>query len=388
MFDRVDAYCTHETVNIPGSSSGSLNNLNFAAKDLFEVEGHTCCAGNPVWLATHKPALRTASVISALIKEGASLCGKTICDELAFSLLGENVHYGTPVNSSAPSRVPGGSSSGSAAIAAAGTVDFSIGTDTAGSVRVPASYCGIYGIRPTHGVVSTEGVIPLAPGFDTVGWFSRSAEVMAGVGNVLLPQGDVDTAKISIVVPRDIFSSLLTEKSRNACASPLEMIRNSFGRFLEVDLGPGNLDQWASAFGILRNYEAWKIHGEWIRKNNPAFEPAIKERFEAASKTTEDDVKKALPVQRAAREYMERLLPEGGVLCLPTTPGAAPLRNSSPEQKAKFRKETLALTCIATITGMPQVTMPLGMVDDAPFGISFIGRHGSDRLLLEAAKKL
>jgi amidase len=173
-------------VYLPGAATGPLAGLTFAAKDLFDVAGYVACAGNPDWLRTHAPAGKTAPVVQTLLEAGATLMGKTVTDELAFSMSGENIHYGTPINPAAPARIPGGSSSGSASATASKLVDFALGTDTSGSIRVPASYCGLFSLRPTHGRISCQGVIPLAPSFDTVGWVARDATLLQRIGEVLL----------------------------------------------------------------------------------------------------------------------------------------------------------------------------------------------------------
>ena len=169
----LNAFCRHATARLDGAPAGPLAGLRFAAKDLFDIEGHVTGAGNPDWLALHAPATRTAPVVRRLVDAGASMVGKTHTDELSRGIFGENAHYGTPVNPKAPGRVPGGSSSGSAAAVSGGLVDFALGTDTGGSVRIPASFCGIYGIRPTHGRLPLDGVVGQARSFDTVGWFAR-----------------------------------------------------------------------------------------------------------------------------------------------------------------------------------------------------------------------
>jgi len=179
--DTVGAFCRHTHVALPGAPTGPLAGLTFGLKDLFDVAGHRTGFGSPDWLATQPPAHAHAAVLTALLTAGASLSGRTHTEEMAFSLTGENAHYGTPVNPAAPGRVPGGSSSGSASAVAAGLVDVAIGSDTGGSVRAPASYCGVYGIRPTHGAVSLAGACPLAPSFDTAGWFARDAARLARV---------------------------------------------------------------------------------------------------------------------------------------------------------------------------------------------------------------
>src|SRR3546814_654433 len=184
--DGRGAFITHAEVRIDGAADGPLAGVTFAAKDIFDTAGHVTGCGNPDWLRTHSPAVETAPVVHTLLEAGATLVGKTLTDEIAYSLNGENVHYGTPINVNAPGRIPGGSSNGSAAAVAGGLVDFALGSDTGGSVRVPASYCGIYGLRPTHDRISLDGVMPLAPSFDTVGWFAREADLIARVGQVLL----------------------------------------------------------------------------------------------------------------------------------------------------------------------------------------------------------
>src|SRR5713226_7893748 len=186
MRDPLNAFCTHSEARLKGAPHGPLAGLTFAAKDLFDVAGHVTGAGNPDWLALHPPAARTAPMVQRLVDTGADMVGKTHTDELSRGILGENAHYGTPTNPSAPGRVPGGSSSGSAAAVAGALVDFALGTDTGGSVRIPASFCGIFGIRPTHGRLSLEGMVGQAPSFDTVGWFARDADLLARIGEVLL----------------------------------------------------------------------------------------------------------------------------------------------------------------------------------------------------------
>ncbi|MFZ0888721.1 MAG: amidase family protein, partial [Candidatus Binataceae bacterium] len=180
--DTLGAFCAHASLRIEGARGGPLAGLTFAAKDLFDVAGYACCFGNPDWLRTHAPARRSAPAIRMLLAAGATLVGKTLTDELAFSVAGENIHYGTPLNPRAPERTCGGSSCGSASAVAGALVDFALGTDTGGSVRVPAAFCGLYGMRPSHGRVPIEGVIAHVPSADTVGWMAPDAEMLGRVG--------------------------------------------------------------------------------------------------------------------------------------------------------------------------------------------------------------
>ena len=175
-----------ETFELAPTADGPLAGLSFAVKDLIDVADRLTGCGNPTWRDTHPPAAVHAVCVEQLLAAGAHAVGKTVTDELAFSLIGENHFYGTPLNAAAPNRVPGGSSSGSASAVACGLADFALGTDTGGSVRVPASNCGIWGLRTSHGFVSVAGVMPFAPTFDTVGILARSAEVLRRAAEVLL----------------------------------------------------------------------------------------------------------------------------------------------------------------------------------------------------------
>ncbi|MEW5297920.1 MAG: hypothetical protein WDW36_001098 [Sanguina aurantia] len=213
-------------LHIDGAAAGPLSGLTFAVKDLFDVAGHVTGFGSPTWLATHAPATATAPAVQLLLDAGANLRGKTHMDELAYSLNGENVHYGTPVNPAAPGRVPGGSSSGSAVAVAAGDAPLSLGSDTGGSVRIPASYVGSLGMRPTHGRITLAGGRPLAPSFDTVGWFARDAAVLRAAGHVLLGTpmppiiSEEQAAAASSTEHTDAASGSSSSSSSSAAAEP------------------------------------------------------------------------------------------------------------------------------------------------------------------------
>src|SRR5215210_7461604 len=210
-----------EKFTLPPTKDGPLRGLRFAAKDLIDVAGHRTGCGNPTWLAAHPPATVSAICLEQLLAAGAQCEGKTITDEFAFSLLGENHHYGTPLNPAAPDRVPGGSSSGSASAVACGLLDFALGTDTGGSVRVPASNCGIWGLRPSHGFISVAGVNPFAPTFDTVGILAGSAEALAGVASVLLVCEDIQGEEPGTIHLLEEACSIADPDVRRALADPV-----------------------------------------------------------------------------------------------------------------------------------------------------------------------
>src|SRR5947199_3820918 len=204
--DDIGAFVPGQRFRIEGRAGGPLSGLTFAAKDLFDVAGHPTGGGNEDWAKTHPIPARHAWAVQTLLDAGADLIGKTITDEVSLGILGENPFYGTPANPRAPGRVPGGSSSGSAAAVAAGICDTALGTDTGGSVRVPASFCGLYGIRPTHGRLDLTGMMSQAPSSDTTGWFARDAETFARVSAILLGEPIPDALPNRLIVATDAFA--------------------------------------------------------------------------------------------------------------------------------------------------------------------------------------
>ncbi|MDP1997082.1 MAG: amidase, partial [Gallionella sp.] len=334
---------------------------------------------------THPVAQTTAPVVELLLNEGATLLGKTISDEMAFSLDGENAHYGTPLNTRCPDRIPGGSSSGSAAAVAGGLVDFALGTDTAGSMRIPASYCGIYGFRPTHGAVPLQGVHPMAPSFDAAGWFARTPEMLAKVGSVLLgseiPEFKVD----KFVIARDLFDT-----KKPSIASKYDAFIRSLSKLpveiIETELGKPDFSTWIDT---LRNIQWWELnqaHGAWIFQNLDTFCAEIRGRLEKIASVTRSEMAEKRLVRKRLISRIENLISPGTIIVFPTAPGIAPLKGRSIDEARTSRLNTIRHTCIAAVTGLPQVSMPLIEQDGCPIGISFLGARGQDSQLLAAAQ--
>ncbi len=382
--DPLNAFIPHDRVHLGGAPAGPLKGIRFAAKDIYDVAGHVTGCGNPDWLATHGAATATAPAVARLLAAGAELMGKTITDELAYSLNGQNFHYGTPVNVNASGRIPCGSSSGSASAVAGGAVDTALGSDTGGSVRVPAAVCGIYGIRTTHGRVSLEGVMPLAPSFDTAGWFAREAGLMEGMGAVLLGE---DTAGLPPGVARIGDAFALAEPAVRAALEPLAARAEALlGRRAPVEIG--GLPDWMITFRRLQAREIWSVHGPWIEKARPHFGPEIAARFEWARGIAGQPAGDAAERRRHFGEHMSAILRDAGVLLLPSAPDIAPLRGLEGANSQNFRDRTLSVTCIASLARLPQVNIPAGRVSGCPVGLSLIGPQGSDRALLRLAVQL
>ena len=385
--DTFGAFCRHTHVELAGAESGPLAGLTFAAKDIYDVAGHKTGFGSPDWLATHEAASATAPAVQRVLDAGAHMAGKTHTDELTYSLNGENAHYGTPVNVNAPGRIPGGSSSGSAAAVAAALVDFALGSDTGGSVRAPASFCGIYGMRPTHGRIPLDGVCPLAASFDTAGWFARDAELMERVGRVLLADAGAAPKPSRLLLARDAFA-LAGEAVTEALQPALECLAALLGKPQPVTVASEGLPQWFEVFRVLQGAEVWAQHGAWVTRVKPALGPGVRQRMQWEATVTASDEAPARQQREEIARRMHALLDGNAVLVLPTLPGIAPLRNTPPAESDEFRARALSLLCIAGLARVPQINLPVAKLHGCPLGLSLIAARGADTMLLEIARRL
>jgi amidase len=315
-----------------------------------------------------------------LLQNGASLVGRTVTDELAFSLEGANVHDGTPTNPKWPDRLSGGSSSGSAVAVAAGLVEFALGTDTGGSVRVPASFCGIFGFRPSHGRISVDGVMPFAPTYDTIGWFAQSGNMLARVGRVLLSSRATPVPG-RLLLARDAFALLDTDLAKTLSETAAAL--NLEG---EIDLFAGQEASWLEAYRMLQGREIWSNHGPWIMATKPEFGNAIAARFADAATITVQQAAAQEPVRRGMAARLAEILGPGVGIVLPTASCIAPLKSASDAEIGEFYRKTLTLTCAAGHAGLPQVSLPLASFENCPVGLSVIGARGGDEALLALAE--
>jgi len=384
--DALGAFCRHTHVAVAGSGKGLLAGLTFGVKDIYDIAGHKTGFGSPDWLTSHAPATHTAPVVTSLLAAGADMLGKTQTDELTYSLNGENAHYGTPVNVNAPGRIPGGSSSGSAAAVAGGLVDFALGSDTGGSVRAPASFCGVYGMRPTHGRISLAGACALAKSFDTAGWFTRDAALLERVGQVLLG-AEVPPAPGAILLAQDALA-LLDATAVTALQPALARIAAALGTPRPVTVSAEGLPQWFQAFRVLQGAEIHAQLGDWVMRTQPKLGPGVRERMAWVATISAEDVTRAQVVRDAVRRRMEELLADGAVLVLPTVSDIAPLLNTPAAELDDFRARAMSLLCIAGLAGLPQINLPLATARGCPLGVSLIAARGNDALLLALARRI
>lgn len=386
--DPARAFMPYPAASVPHAERGPLSGLTFAAKDLFDVAGYPTGCGSPHMLAMSGIKTRTAPTVQRLLDAGARLVGKTITDELAFSMSGKNAHFGTPVNGGAPDRIPGGSSSGSAAAVSNGLCDFALGTDTGGSVRAPANHCGLFGIRPTHGRVSLEGCHDLAPSFDTCGYFTRDGATFVRVGEVLLGQdGNRLSESPRVLLAKDAFA-LLEGPVREALLPALRQAEAVLGAPEEVEIATEGFTALYWAMRYIQSREAWTVDGPMIERYHPPLGPGVADRFEFSRAVTDRQVAEAMAIRSAFRGRFGTLLGTDAVLILPTMPDIAPLLSESDESLNDYRNNALNLLCLSVLSGLPQVSIPLASRLGAPLGLSIMGPAGSDLSLVALARRI
>jgi amidase len=355
-------------------------------KDLFAIEGRKVSNGNPDFYEHATPAKATAPVIARLLEAGASCTGITVCDEFFYSVLGSNVHYGQPVNTRAPKHVTGGSSCGAAAAVAASMCDFALGSDTGGSIRVPATFCGLYGLRPTHGRMNIAGVTPMAPSYDTVGFLAREAGLFRKMGHALLEGAKVE-AKIERLILAENFFNHAEASMDQALWGVIDRLRSTLPKPEHKDIADEDeIAAWRNAFRLIQGFDIQSTLLPFIRSHNVDLGPGIKERFEMAAAITVAEAGAARALRAEIVKRLHALIPPGTVLVLPTTPTLPPERDIPDGASfSEFRAQTLGFTCLAGHGGLPQISIPAAEAAGCPVGLSFIGWQGGDEALLDLA---
>jgi len=407
--DIARAFLPYPDADVANAATGPLCGLTFAVKDLFDVAGYPTGGGSPFVLARSGIKTRTAPAVQCLLDAGARFVGKVVTDEFAYAMTGNNIHFGVPVNGAAPDRICGGSSSGSAAAVSNRLVDFALGSDTGGSVRAPASHCGLYGLRPTHGRISLQSVMDLSPSFDTCGYFARDTHVLGRVSDVLLGKDPHPLpARIRLLNPVDAWA-LLSEPVRNALAEPSARVVKALQgagagsgaipggagsgggspeSFSETRVATEGFDLLYWSFRYLQGREAWSTDGPLIETYAPPMGADVAARFAWGKAVTDEQVAEASRVRERFRKHLKTALGSDGVLVMPTMPDIAPLLTADGDAIEQYRARSIQLLCLSGLSGFPQISMPLAARDGAPLGLSLIGPAGSDRSLVELAQRI
>ena len=386
--DPLNAFLDYPEVAVESAADGPLSGLSFGVKDIFDVEGYPTGGGNPAKLAESGDKPISASVVQALLDSGARFVGKTQTEELTYSMIGMNAHFPHPVNPRARDRVTGGSSSGSAAAVAGGLCDLALGSDTNGSIRLPAAFCGLIGLRTSHGRIPMDHAMPLAPSCDTVGWFARDGETYERVGAVLLgddPQGP-DLLRLFRIDTLD--ASLAGSEEQGVYEEMAGRGAGAFGNEVARLRLAGELGDLFDAFRTIQAYEAWREHGAFLEAADRALGPGVRERFDYARTVDDRSYTAATARRERFRLDFANVLPPDGVIVLPSQPAPAPLKSAGQAELEDYRNRALAVCSLAGLLGWPQITLPLGQVSGAPFGISLMARSGTDRQLITIARRI
>lgn len=392
----------------PPAAKQTLAGLTFAINDIFELEDYVTGFGNPDWARTHEAAEKTAVTVTALLKNGAVCVGKTVTGELGFGVSGENIHYGTPINPEMPAHVPGGSSSGSAVAVAAGLVDFALGTDTIGCIRIPAAFCGLLSYRPSHGAVSTIGILPNSQSLDTVGWLARDPSILLRVGHTLLKLNTVEPRRARrLIFADDLFqlSKVPKQKAEVVINKAIENLSGyqpqqhiNFGQHISLNVpslkgfldqstnmqnGISNLKALSSAMVSLQRHEFKTNHEDWVKSVEPKLALDVSDNLLTAINTTHEKIKALYDIRKELRACMQILLKDDGILVIPTVADPPLKLNSKKRDTVESHNRALILSSIASMSGCCQVTIPLGKNDGCPISVSFITFHGGDKFLLD-----
>lgn len=387
MSDNANAFMNHPFVDVPYAEDGPLSGLTLAVKDIYDVAGYKTGCGSPEKLAEAEVATKTSSGVQKLLDAGTRFVGKTTTEELAFSLNGDNIHYPQPINGAVAERLTGGSSSGSVAAVSHGLVDIATGSDTGGSVRLPASYCGLIGLRTTHGRIALDHTMPLAESFDTFGWFARTSEIYAKVSDVILGGDDITYQPKRILVAEDCLALLMGIDEARALDGAINHVTD-FASDEDVSLANEDMESWYWAFRRAQAYEAWQAHGAWIESRQPKLGPGVKERFDYGRGVSDEENADALLLRAQITRHVEELIGDDGLLVLPTVPSIAPQKGDDYSTLDAFRNRALMLLCTSGLTGLPQLTLPMASMNGAPLGLSIIGPRGCDRQLVNVGLQL
>ncbi len=388
LHDPAHAFLPYPDAPVHHAPTGPLAGLSFGVKDLFDVAGYPTGGGQPFVLAMSGIKAATAPTVQRLLDAGARFVGKTVTDELAFSMNGQNAHFGNPVNGAAPDRISGGSSSGSASAVSHGLCDLALGTDTGGSVRAPASHCGLVGLRPTHGRISLQGALDLAPSLDTCGWFTRDVPTFARVADVLLGADPAPLpASVRLLAPTEVWA-LLGPEVLDALAGPRERIEAALGPAKPAAVVLDSFEAMYWHFRHIQGRESWMTDGPLIERFAPPLGPGVKERFLWSKAVTDEQVAAGRAFRERFRAHLRSMLGADGVLLMPTMPDVAPLISADDRSLDDYRNRAIHMLCIAGLSGFPQLSLPLATRLGAPLGISLLGPPGSDRSLVRLAERI
>lgn len=386
-----------ERISLNPTATGSLDGLTFTVKDNIDIANHKTSYGSPAWRDFHSAPRHNALCVDQLLAAGAHCNGKVVADEFTYSLEGESEHFGTPVNTKAPGRIPGGSSSGSAASVAYEVADFSLGTDSGGSIRVPASFCGVWGMRPSLHRISEAGVLPFMPSVSTVGVLSARLHQLDQVMRVLLRSRVRPTEPLQRIFVLSDALEICDTTVRTEFVVLLEKIHHRTGIEPEIVSFATIVGREATltdcndkALRSLQSLEFQNTVGNWIEQHTPETSDIFSMAYENIRCLDRLEALNNLDRCEQIFDEIQTFFSPGTVVCFPTTPAIAPLKGSLNTAKSvmNFYDRTMAITAFSGVGRLPEISAPLLIVDECPVGFSISAGNLQDEFLLDAVGKM
>ncbi len=341
----------------------------YVLKDLFYTPGVPLRAGSRFSADLLPSPPRESRLVHALKGLGAVLVGKTQLHEFAYGLTGENPHYGDCEHPRFPGRTSGGSSSGSAAAVAAGIVPLGIGTDTGGSIRVPAAFCGLYGFRDKPGGPFIQDAFPLAPSFDAPGWFTNNPQDLLSVNRFILGKPHVATRALrGISLGFSAFGENVDPDFERCVASAMESFAPLADRATHDDLRAG-FSGTRDAYSVLQSAEAFAVHANWLDRCRELYDPAVWARIDRGRKWTIEQRDAAQAKRVALQLLWTNFFQSYDFLVLPATPFPA---LTKAECTLENRNRLLDLTAPASLAGLPVLSIPVSLPDGLSTGLQVV----------------
>jgi len=373
-----------------GLAGGQLAGLPIALKALFDVKGEITHAGSRGWQA---PAQTDALIVSRLRGEGAVITGHTNMTEFAYSGVGLNPHYGTPDNPLAPGRIPGGSSSGAAVAVARGMAAGAIGTDTGGSVRIPAAFCGLVGFKPSQSRVPRAGTFPLSDSLDSIGPIAPTVDCCARLDAVLAgrhyqPLRPLSLKGMRFVVPTQYMLDDLDNTVAQAFACSLSSLGDAGANIIEAPAPVLAAIPELMEGGGFTAAESYFVHRQSLADHGAQFDPRVRSRIERGAAITAADYLELCRRRQQRKQEADEWLQDYDALLAPTVPVVPPRFEelTADEEYARLNLLILRNPTVANMLDLCAITLPNHKPGYLPGGLMLIGRNGTDDNLLRLAQ--
>ncbi len=384
--DEALAAAAHaDVLRLSGQPISALAGMPVSIKDLLDVAGETTLAGSVV-LADQPPAVADAPVVARLRTAGAAIIGKTNMTEFAFSGVGINPHYGTPPNPHDPARIPGGSSSGAAVSVANGSCVAAIGSDTGGSIRIPAALCGLVGFKPTMRRVPTAGMVLLSSTLDTLGPITTSVEDCLLLDRLIADQplalAETQLSGLRFAVPEDLVMDDIDDSVARAFTNTLSRLSAAGAEIIEI---PMPMLSEAAEINRFSPIEAYALHQSRLAHEADRYDPRVAHRMRLGAGSTSEDLRRLHSARRDWIAAVERALRGHDAMLMPTVPIVAPRTEALLASDSAFFEANRLLLRNPSLVNLLDgcaLTLPCHRAGDLPVGLTIAGTALSDAKMM------